>query len=123
ARFYQGKLSGDRQPPRRDWGIYQVASSRRGLCPTARSRIRRRLPSGRSGVLSILAPNGESASSTAAASAAAGGSAPLSPTPLTPSGLSELGVTRCAIRIVGTSLAVGNAYSSNDWVRGWPNSS
>src|SRR5207249_273003 len=38
------------------------------------------------------------------------------PTPLTPNGLSRLGVTRCAIRIEGTSAAVGNAYSSKDWV-------
>src|SRR4051794_40263430 len=62
-----------------------------------------------SGVRRTSTPSGASASSTAAARTAGGASVPPSPSPFTPSGLSGEGVSRCACRTSGMSVARGIA--------------
>src|SRR5205814_2830940 len=88
------------------------------LAPPSRSALRRAFASradsinsnslfGLSGISMISTPKSDKASSTACANSAPVGMHPASPTPLRPTGLNGDGVSRCAVSIGGTSVAVG----------------
>ena len=70
-----------------------------------------------------LTPSGASASSTAAVIAGVAAIVPASPTPLTPSELTGDGVSVRSVSKLGSSAAVGSAYSTNVPVTSWPSES